>query len=86
MQGPCLPHCYRPCGPVTVGIARVAMVYAGACVFYLLMTRRLDRPLYESLTPMQRAIKQESTKIRSRIFCMGLVASFAVICVLRPLH
>ena len=86
MQGPCLPHCYRPCGPLTVGTARAAMAYVGACIVYLLLTRRLDRPLHDSLTPAQLSIKRESARVRSQIFCIGVAVSLASIYVLRPLQ
>tara|TARA_B110001452_G_C14821512_1_gene286827 strand:- start:170 stop:391 length:222 start_codon:yes stop_codon:yes gene_type:complete len=62
------------------------MAYVGACIVYLLLTRRLDRPLHDSLTPAQLSIKRESARVRSQIFCIGVAVSLASIYVLRPLQ
>lgn len=70
--GPCLKHCYR-CSPRTAMAARVALVYAFACAFYVIATRSLGTPFADSLSDSQREVKRRSAQTRGRIFALGIV-------------
>jgi len=74
--GPCLPHCYH-CSPATALLARAAIAYAVASATYLLLTRRLATPLRDSLTDEQRRIRDESARLRGRLFAAGMAVGVA---------
>ena len=71
-QGPCLKHCYT-CSPMVRILATVALVYVVASVYYILATRHIGTPFYDSLTEEQREIKKQSAAKRGGIFRMGLL-------------
>ena len=73
------------CSSVTKGVATVSMIYAGACVVYLILTRPVGTPFMDSLTPEQRSIKKESARVRYNAFAMGIVISSMVVLCARPL-
>lgn len=81
-QGPCLEHCVNK---TVFVLAYGALAYVMACVGYVLVTRGVGSPFKASLTPAQRAIKDESTRVRSRIFWAFFSVSVVVLVVVRPL-
>ena len=81
--GPCLPHCYVT-APATVFFARLAFVYIIASVGYLVLTRKIGTPFYDSLTEEQRAIKRESVKVREKAFYTAALIGIIMIVLWRP--
>jgi hypothetical protein len=60
------------------------MIYAGACVVYLVLTRSAGTPFTDSLTDDQRRIKKESAKVRSHAFAIGIALSSVIVLSARP--
>ena len=52
-------------------LARASIVYTVACAYYLLTTRKLGTPFFDSLTPDQVRTYQQSVQTRSRAFYTG---------------
>ena len=73
------------CSSVTKGVVTASMIFAGACVVYLILTRPVGTPFMDSLTPEQRAIKKESARVRYNAFAMGIVITSMVVLCARPL-
>lgn len=82
-QGACLPHCYAA-SPLTVNLARIAFVYIVASVGYLLMTRTLGTPFYDSLSEEQRLIKAASATARKLAFCKSIIVGLVILLVWKP--
>ena len=61
------------------------MVYALACVGYLVLTRPLGTPFQDSLTEEQRQIKREAARVRGRAFAQSLVGALVLVSLWRPL-
>ena len=72
------------CTAVTRVGATLSMIYAGACVVYLVLTRTVGTPFMNSLTPEQRVIKKESARVRGNAFVMGIAVSSMVVLCARP--
>ena len=66
------------CRPLTRTLARAAIVYAVACVVYMILTRSYGTPFSDSLTPTQRSLKAVSAKARGRAFAIGLAVGLGV--------
>ena len=73
------------CSPATVWLARIAFVYLVASIYYLLSTRSIGRPFYDSLTSEQRTIKAQAVCRRKSVFLVGCLIGVLVILVWRPL-
>lgn len=82
-SGPCLPHCYR-CSPATRVFASAALVYALSSVGYLVLTRHMGTPFYDSLTPAQLDILAEAKAKRRHAFEMAFMASIAAVAAWQP--
>ena len=82
-SGPCLPHCYR-CSPLVMMLAYVAIAYAMTCVGYLLLSRTVGTPFFDSLTEEQRAIKRLSAAVRYRAFRDAGIASVVLLTLWKP--
>ena len=82
-SGPCLPHCYR-CSPATRLFASAAIVYALSSVGYLVLTRCMGTPFYDSLTPAQLGILAEAKAKRSHAFVMAFMASIVAVAAWQP--
>lgn len=80
--GPCQHWC--KCTTTTTVFASASLVYAIACLFYLLGTRSLGTPFMDSLTPAQRDLKRNSAQVRGRIFCTGIAVGIALVACWRP--
>ena len=75
--GPCLRHC--SCPVWVVWAAKAAVVYALACVGYLVLTSGMGTPLMDSLTPEQRALKRASVAQRGRAFAVALAVALLLV-------
>ena len=83
-HGPCQSWCSN--APLHVlTLARVSLVYALACVFYVALTRTYGTPFRDSLTPLQLRVKARAVRQRGRAFALALVASCALVFTFRPL-
>ena len=78
-----LPHCYKS-APATVFFARAAFVYVVACVGYLILTRKMATPFYDSLTEKQLKIKEDSAKKRQQIFNVSALVGLGIIVMWKP--
>jgi len=72
------------CSSTTQNVATLAMIYAGACVVYLVLTRPLGTPFRDSLTEAQQRIKRDSVRARRDAFLAGLAISAMVVLCVRP--
>ena len=72
------------CDAVTKGVATLSMIYAGACVVYLILTRAVGTPFMDTLTLEQRAVKRASARVRGNAFATGLAVSSMVVFCARP--
>lgn len=74
------------CSITTHNLATLAMIYTGACVVYMVLSRNAGTPFKDSLTDTQKRIKTESTRVRGRIFLQSLgIAAMVVLCQ-HPFH
>lgn len=73
------------CNPATVVLARFALVYIIASMYYIAASCRLGRPFLDSLTEEQKAIKRDQVKKRVNIFWTGCLVGITIIACWRPL-
>ncbi len=64
--------------------AEVALLYTLACMIYYLSTRVLPTPLADSLTPYQKLLKAESTRVRGKIFVASLLGAMLTVRLIAP--
>ncbi len=69
---------------MSVTLAYGMLIYILASVFYLLRTRTIGTPFYDSLTEEQKKIKRESANVRRNVFYLGLILSSAIIYIIPP--
>lgn len=72
------------CSVGTRNVATLAMIYTGACVVYLVLTRNVGTPFYDSLTEEQRTLKTRSARVRGNVFLQSLGLSAMVVLCRRP--
>lgn len=65
-------------------LSNATIVYTLACVYYYVATRTVSTPFGDSLTEEQRRIKQESARVRGRIFVHGIVAGSLAVAAWNP--
>ena len=65
-------------------LAYAMAIYCIASLYYYIRSRGVGIPFKDSLTAKQIKIKQESIKIRKRIFYEGLLCGVAIILIFRP--
>ena len=65
-------------------LAYAMAIYCTASLYYYIKTRDIGTPFKDSLTKKQIKIKEESTKIRKRIFYEGLMGVLAIVLIFRP--
>lgn len=66
-------------------LAYLMATYIIAVIYYLFATACIGTPFKASLTPDQRAIKQQAAKQRGRIFWTGLVIGGAALAIFKPI-
>lgn len=69
---------------ISVALAYIMTIYCLSCIYYLIATKSIGTPFKDSLTPKQREIKNESSKMRSRIFYTGIGVSTVAMFLIRP--
>ena len=82
-QGPCLDHCYK-CPRVTMIMANISFIHIFACIVYLVMTRKIGTPFYDSLTKEQLKIKKKSVAVRKKIYMIGIVIGIVILIFWKP--
>jgi hypothetical protein len=60
------------------------LIYVISSFYYICRTKNIGTPFNDSLTPIQRKIKEMSANIRRRIFQEGLILGIVIILILRP--
>ena len=69
---------------VPVVLAYMMLIYVISSFYYICRTKNIGTPFNDSLTPIQRKIKEMSANIRRRIFQEGLILGIVIILILRP--
>lgn len=65
-------------------LAYAMAIYCIASLYYYIKTRNVGTPFKDSLTKKQIKIKEESVKIRKRLFYEGLAVGVVIIMLFRP--
>jgi hypothetical protein len=65
-------------------LADVLIIYLISSVLYLILTANIGTPFRDSLTPEQLKIKNESSKIRSKIFYGSVIGVAAIVFTVKP--
>lgn len=65
-------------------LAYSMLIYIFASAYYIIQTRNIGTPFYDSLTKEQRSIKEQSASIRRKIFYNGIIIGIALIVIFRP--
>ena len=60
-------------------LAQAAIVYTTACCIYLLSSRLLPTPLYDSFTDYQNLLRRRSAGVRRRLFVFALLAAAVMV-------
>ena len=67
-----------------MAVAYVCLVYTLACLIYMIGTRTMGTPFFDSLTSDQRDLYRQSARRRGYVFAVGLLFAIALVAVLRP--
>ena len=65
-------------------LAYIMLAYVSGSIYYVCKTKNIGTPFNDSLTTIQKVIKEKSSKIRRNIFKEGLIISIIVILILKP--
>jgi hypothetical protein len=60
--------------------------YFFSSIYYLIVSRFVGTPFYDSLTKKQEAIKSKSVKIRRNIFYQGMIIALLGLILFKPFH
>lgn len=60
------------------------LVYIISSIFYLLKTRTIGTPFYDSLTERQKIIKKNSANVRRNVFYQGIILGILITYFIRP--
>ena len=69
---------------VPITLAYLFTAYVMASVFYMAATACMGTPFKDSLSPVQRQIKQQAAAARGRIFMYGLLGGALVLYLTQP--
>jgi predicted membrane channel-forming protein YqfA (hemolysin III family) len=69
---------------MSVTLAYGMLIYILASIFYLLRTRTIGTPFYDSLTDEQKKIKRDSANVRRNVFYLGLILSAGLVYMIPP--
>ena len=65
-------------------LADILIIYLISSLLYLILTAKIGTPFRDSLTPEQLKIKNESSRIRSKIFYGSVIGVAAIIFIIKP--
>jgi len=71
---------------ISVALAYLMLVYILACIYYLVRTRTIGTPFYDSLTKKQKAIKAKAASQRKNIFYQGIIGAIIGMVIFRPFN
>ena len=71
---------------ISVALAYLMVVYILACIYYLVRTRSIGTPFYDSLTKKQKAIKSKAAAQRKNIFYQGIIGAIIGMVIFRPFN
>ena len=71
---------------ISVALAYLMVVYILACIYYLVRTRTIGTPFYDSLTKKQKAIKAKAVIQRRNIFYQGIIGAIIGMVIFRPFN
>tara|TARA_B110000027_G_C15813416_1_gene166686 strand:- start:13 stop:249 length:237 start_codon:yes stop_codon:yes gene_type:complete len=59
-------------------------IYTVASLYYMICSRSVGTPFKDSLTKEQLLIKEESKKVRKKIFCEGFLVGVIGLYIMKP--
>ena len=71
---------------ISVYLAYAMAAYFFSSIYYLIVSRFVGRPFYDSLTKKQQEIKSKSVKTRRNIFYQGMIISLLGLIFFKPFH
>ena len=71
---------------ISVYLAYTMAAYFFSSIYYLIVSRFVGTPFYDSLTKKQQEIKSKSVKTRRNIFYQGMVISLLGLIFFKPFH
>lgn len=71
---------------ISVYLAYTMAAYFCASIYYLIVSRFVGTPFYDSLTKAQQKIKSKSANIRRNIFYQGSIISLIGLILFKPFH
>ena len=71
---------------ISVALAYLMLVYILACIYYLVRTRSIGTPFYDSLSKRQKAIKTKAAAQRKNIFYQGIIGALIAMVIFRPFN
>ena len=71
---------------ISVALAYLMVVYILACIYYLVRTRSIGTPFYDSLTKKQKAIKAKAAAQRKNIFYQRIIGAIIGMVIFRPFN
>ena len=71
---------------ISVYLAYTMSAYFFASIYYLIVSRFVGTPFYDSLTKKQQKIKSKSVKTRRGIFYQGMIVSLLGLILFKPFH
>ena len=69
---------------ISIYLAYIMSCYSIATMYYLVASKSVGTPFYDSLTKEQIAIKKKSRKVRLGIFQKGFIIGITVLFVTKP--
>ena len=71
---------------ISVYLAYTMAAYFFSSIYYLIVSRFVGTPFYDSLTKKQEEIKNKSVKTRRNIFYQGMIISILGLIFFKPFH
>ena len=71
---------------ISVYLAYTMAAYFFSSIYYLIVSRFVGTPFYDSLTKKQEEIKNKSVKTRRNIFYQGMIISLLGLIFFKPFH
>lgn len=71
---------------ISVYLAYTMAAYFFSSIYYLIVSRFVGTPFYDSLTKKQQEIKSKSVKTRRNIFYQGMIISLLGLIFFKPFH
>ena len=71
---------------ISVYLVYTMAAYFFSSIYYLIVSRFVGTPFYDSLTKKQQEIKNKSVKTRRNIFYQGMIISLLGLIFFKPFH